>query len=103
MAPDRAQPRADAAAAVARGTRSCAARPGVARQLRCRARTSRRGTRCAQHMDRESLSRDWRTLDRLLLRGVRAAPVAADLCGWAPRAGRRPLQGSERPRAAADL
>ena len=39
--------------------------------------------------------------DRLLLRGVRAAPVAADLRRRPRRAGRRSLQGSERPRRAA--
>ena len=39
--------------------------------------------------------------DRLLLRRVRAAPVAADLRRRPRRAGRRSLQGSERPRRAA--
>ena len=38
---------------------------------------------------------------RLLLGGVRAAPVAADLCGRPRRAGRRSLQGGQRPRRAA--
>ena len=40
--------------------------------------------------------------DRLLLRRVRAAPVAADLRRRPRRARRRSLQGSERPRHAAD-
>ena len=40
-------------------------------------------------------------VDRLLLGGVRAAPVAADLCRRPRRARRRSLQGSERPRRAA--
>ena len=39
--------------------------------------------------------------DRVLLRGVRASPVAADLRRRPRRAGRRPLQGGERPRRAA--
>ena len=39
--------------------------------------------------------------DRLLLGGVRAAPVAADLRRRPGRAGRRPLQGGQRPRRAA--
>ena len=40
-------------------------------------------------------------VDRLLLRRVRAAPVAADLRRRPRRAGRRSLQGSQRPRRAA--
>ena len=42
-----------------------------------------------------------RQVDRLLLGRVRAAPVAADLRRRPRRAGRRSLQGSERPRRAA--
>ena len=38
---------------------------------------------------------------RVLLGRVRAAPVAADLRRWPRRAGRRPLQGGQRPRRAA--
>ena len=47
----------------------------------------------------ERPGRGWR--HRLLLGGVRPPPVAADLRRRARRAGRRPLQGGQRPRRAA--
>ena len=51
----------------------------------------------AGHVVAPPLSRRARA-DCLLLGRVRAPSVAADLCRRARRAGRRPLQGSERPR-----
>ena len=73
----------------------------VARRLRSRLR--RGSTRHARAADlvREPVSRAAGQVDRLLLRRVRAAPVAADLRRRARRAGRRSLQGSERPGRAA--
>ena len=55
----------------------------------------------ARHLVAQAVPRRRRT-DRLLLGGVRAAPVAADLRRRPRRAGRRPLQGGERPRHPAD-
>ena len=63
---------------------------------------SRRSTRArrARHVVAAPLRRQPGT-DRLLLGGVRAAPVAADLRRRPRRARRRSLQGSQRPRRAA--
>ena len=103
VAADRAQPGADAAAASRR--RRCeraAADPELLADLRRgdRARSTRRARR-ATRGGSASCPDAARAVDRLLLRRVRAAPVAADLRRRPRRAGRRSLQGSERPRRAA--
>ncbi len=75
-----------------------------------RLRRGARGARCRARAGRDRAGRWWhdnvgrRSASngrRLLLRGVRAASVAADLCRRPRRARRRSLQGSERPRRAA--
>ena len=55
----------------------------------------------ARHLVDDSISAVRRSVDRLFLRRVRAAPVAADLCRRPRRAGWRSLQGSRRSRRAA--
>ena len=103
VARDGAQPGADAAGCC-RATRSSEPRsdPGVSAALR--PRRSPRSTPRARRTTRggrSSVPALERPVDRLLLRGVRAAPVAADLRRRPRRARRRSLQGSERPRRAA--
>ena len=80
---------------------AAAADSGVPRALRPRHRRARRRARRAQHLVGEHHAAPRRPVDRLLLRRVRAAPVAADLRRRPRRARRRSLQGSERPRRAA--
>src|SRR5262249_54180790 len=68
-------------------------------------RSNRRARRCPggeEHLVVAARTADYRSLDCLLLRRVRPAPVAADLRRRPWRARRRSLQGSERPRRPAD-
>ena len=94
-----AQPGPAAAAGAGGAAGAGVARPDLPEPLRpgdqgARPRPQRRG----QLVDAAQRPRpDAR--HRLLLGRVRAAPVAADLRRRPRRAGRRPLQGSERPRA----
>ena len=100
LAGDRAQPGAHAAPRAAPEARTGQRRPHVPRAVRPGGRRARRGARRAQHLVVAQLSAAQRT-DCLLLRRVRAAPVAPDLRRRSRRARRRSLQGSERPRRAA--
>ena len=73
----------------------------VPRDLRRGDRRARPRPQRARHLVASAVPRQPGP-DRLLLRGVRAAPVAADLRRRPRRARRRSLQGSERPRRPAD-
>ena len=81
----------------ARGRRSRVARASTTARSPARRGARRAATRGASASIRELAGQ----VDRLLLRRVRAAPVAADLRRRPRRARRRSLQGSERPRRAA--
>ena len=92
-----AQPGAAAAADPGRAARAGGARSDVPGPLRPgdqgpRSRPQRRGQLVGAAARHRPDARH-----RLLLRRVRAAPVAADLRRRPRRAGRRPLQGSQRP------
>ena len=100
LAADGAQPRDDAQADLAGAARAAGAGRAVSPDLRRRARGPRRHTGGARYLVAAGACRRER-LHRLLLRRVRASPVASDLRRWAGRAGRRSLQGSERPRDSA--
>ena len=76
--------------------------PAFLALLRQRHRRPRRGAHRARHVVGGALRPAvQRGAHRLLLRRVRAAPVAADLRRRPRRARRRSLQGSQRPRRAA--
>ena len=78
------------------------ARPGVpARSTTARSRRSTRRARRDNTWWASTVPAARRAVDRVLLGRVRAAPVAADLRRRPRRAGRRSLQGSQRPRRAA--
>jgi len=96
-----AQSGAHAAPDRRRQARAGGRRSGISRDLRLGDRRARRRARRAQHLVDQHDAARRRSDDRLLLRRVRAAPVAADLRPAASRARRRSLQGSERPRRAA--
>ena len=100
VAPDGAQPGADAAPG--RDGDPPAARAGraIPEALRRGHRRPRRGARGPRHVVAAALCRR-QGADRVFLRRVRAPPVASDLCRRARRARRRPLQGGERSRRAA--
>ena len=102
LARDRAQPRRDAVARLARAPRADVARPGFPEHLRRRASTGStpRAPRSNTWMARRFP--DLQNADhRVLLGRVRHPPVAADLRGRPRRARGRSLQGSQRPRRAA--
>ena len=83
-------------------SRRAMADPELARDLRPRRSRGRmRRMRIAQTWCESQLPRPAGQVDRLLLRRVRAASVAADLRGRTRRARRRSLQGSQRPWRAA--
>ena len=88
LARDRAQPGAHARGAAARAARGRGGRPGVPRALRSSHCGARRVARGGQHLVGAPLPAPGGTDDRLLLRRVRAASVAADLCRRSWRAGR---------------
>ncbi len=77
-------------------------RSGVPGALRRGDRRARCGARRHATPGGSTAVRRHARADRLLLGRVRAAPVAADLRRRPRRAGRRSLQGSQRPRRAAD-
>src|SRR5262249_37513987 len=102
VALDRAQPGPDAVADLAREARAGRLRRPVPEAVRRRDRRARRRARGAEHVVVAARAADYGPVDRLLLRGIRAAPVAADLRRRPWRARRRSLQGGERPRRPAD-
>ena len=76
--------------------------PRLPRALRPGHRGARRRAGRAQHLVGEYLPADLGAFHRVLLGRIRPASVAADLRGRSRRAGGRSLQGSQRPRRAAD-
>ena len=101
LARDGAQPGAHALGHSARAIGGRGDRSGVSGALRSRHRGARRSARGPQHVVGAQPAASVGTIDRVLLGRVRAASVAADLRGRPRRAGRRSLQGGQRPRRAA--
>ena len=102
VARDRAQPGADAAADHApSGSHAAAADPEFLQAYDEAIFGLDQARTVAHPWWREHAADAQRRQHRVLLRRVRAAPVAADLRRRPRRAGRRSLQGSQRPRRAA--
>ena len=99
MAVNRAQPCPHAAAHFPRTGRGGSEGHFVSHALRYSDSKSGSGSHGREHVVVPAGPRSVQLFDRLLFGRVRPSSIAADLCRRAWRAGRRPLQGSERRRA----